>query len=71
VAAADLNSPETIVPALRDVRGVFLLSGYQNLTVFADGTLDESPVTSTVHDVTGHQPRTFDQWAQDNADAFR
>jgi uncharacterized protein YbjT (DUF2867 family) len=38
---------------------------------FADGTLDESPVLDSVTRVTGHQPRSFDQWAIAHADAFR
>lgn len=38
---------------------------------YADGTLDESPVLPTVREVTGTQPRTFQQWATDHAAAFR
>ena len=38
---------------------------------YADGTLDESPVLPTVQDVTGAQPRTFQQWASAHAGAFR
>ncbi len=38
---------------------------------FADGMLDESPVLETVAEVTGRPPRTFRQWAQAHADAFR
>ena len=38
---------------------------------YVDGTLDESKVLSTVLDVTGHQPRTFQQWATAHADVFR
>jgi len=38
---------------------------------YADGTLDESPVLPTVHEVTGAQPRTFRQWANTHAEAFR
>jgi len=34
------------------------------------GTLDESPVRTTVADVTGTAPRTFADWAADNATAF-
>lgn len=38
---------------------------------YADGTLDESQVLPTVREVTGHPPRTFEQWAEVHADAFR
>jgi uncharacterized protein YbjT (DUF2867 family) len=38
---------------------------------FADGTLDESRVLPAVEDVTGRVPRTFEQWAQVHAAAFR
>ncbi|MEN3536556.1 NAD(P)H-binding protein [Microbispora sp. ZYX-F-249] len=38
---------------------------------FADGTLDESRVHPTVREVTGRPPRTFEQWADAHADAFR
>ncbi|MFI6741029.1 NAD(P)H-binding protein [Nonomuraea sp. NPDC050451] len=38
---------------------------------FVDGTLDEATVHPTVEDVLGRPPRTFEQWAQDHADAFR
>ena len=38
---------------------------------FADGTLDESQVLPTVREVTGREPRTFEQWAAAHADAFR
>jgi len=37
---------------------------------FADGRLDESQVLSTVQEITGKQPRTFEQWAVAHADAF-
>jgi uncharacterized protein YbjT (DUF2867 family) len=37
---------------------------------FAEGTLDESVVHPTVEQVTGRPPRTFEQWASANADAF-
>lgn len=40
------------------------------MSFFADGTLDESQVLPTVHEVTGRQPRTFRQWAEENAEAF-
>jgi len=36
--AADLNSPDSMRPALAGVRGLFLLPGYQNMP----GTLDEA-----------------------------
>jgi uncharacterized protein YbjT (DUF2867 family) len=35
------------------------------------GTLDESQVLPTVHQVTGREPRTFQEWATAHADAFR
>ena len=38
---------------------------------FVDGTLDESIVLPTVADITGRPARTFEQWASDNAGAFR
>ncbi|WP_431964143.1 NAD(P)H-binding protein [Nocardia sp. bgisy134] len=38
---------------------------------FIDGTLDESEVHPTVREVTGRPPRTFRQWAEAHADAFR
>jgi uncharacterized protein YbjT (DUF2867 family) len=38
---------------------------------YADGTLDESKVLPTVQEVTGRPPRTFEQWAEAHADAFR
>ncbi|MFI7229313.1 NAD(P)H-binding protein [Nonomuraea angiospora] len=38
---------------------------------FVDGTLDETTVHPTVENVLGRPPRTFEQWAQDHADAFR
>jgi uncharacterized protein YbjT (DUF2867 family) len=37
---------------------------------YVAGSLDESEVRSTVHDVTGQPPRSFEQWATSNADAF-
>jgi len=37
---------------------------------FADGRLDESQVLSTVQEIIGKQPRTFEQWAVAHADAF-
>ncbi|MGY1579368.1 NAD(P)H-binding protein [Streptomyces sp. MN13] len=38
---------------------------------FVDGTIDESVVLPTVREVTGREPRTFEQWARAHADAFR
>jgi uncharacterized protein YbjT (DUF2867 family) len=38
---------------------------------YADGELDESPVLPTVREITGREPRTFEQWARAHADAFR
>ena len=37
---------------------------------FFDGTLDESRVLPTVHELTGRRPRTFEQWALAHADEF-
>ncbi len=37
---------------------------------FADGTLDESEVLPTVHDILGRSPNTFEQWAIAHAEAF-
>ncbi|GAB3741364.1 NAD(P)H-binding protein [Microlunatus parietis] len=37
---------------------------------FVDGTIDETTVQPTVAEVTGRPPRTFRQWAEQNADAF-
>jgi uncharacterized protein YbjT (DUF2867 family) len=41
------------------------------MSFFAEGTLDESAVLPTVQRVTGRQPRSFRQWAEENAGAFR
>jgi len=41
------------------------------LSFYVGGTLDESRVLPTVADVTGRPPRTFRQWAEAHADAFR
>jgi uncharacterized protein YbjT (DUF2867 family) len=38
---------------------------------FGDGMLDESKVLPTVQEVSGRQPRTFEQWAMAHAGAFR
>jgi uncharacterized protein YbjT (DUF2867 family) len=38
---------------------------------FVDGTVDETTVHPTVKEVTGREPRTFEDWAEANADAFR
>jgi uncharacterized protein YbjT (DUF2867 family) len=38
---------------------------------FAKGEFDDSRVLPTVSEMTGHQPRTFLQWASGHADAFR
>jgi uncharacterized protein YbjT (DUF2867 family) len=37
---------------------------------YVDGDLDESPVLPTVREITGNEPRTFEQWARAHADAF-
>jgi uncharacterized protein YbjT (DUF2867 family) len=38
---------------------------------FGNGMLDESKVLPTVQEVSGRQPRTFEQWAMAHAGAFR
>ena len=38
---------------------------------YVDGSLDESQVLSTVHEVLGREPRTFAQWAAAHVEAFR
>lgn len=38
---------------------------------FVEGEFDDSAVTTTVHDVTGREPRTFADWAGVHAEAFR
>jgi uncharacterized protein YbjT (DUF2867 family) len=38
---------------------------------FTGGRYDESRVYSTVEDVTGRPPRTFEQWTMAHADSFR
>jgi uncharacterized protein YbjT (DUF2867 family) len=38
---------------------------------FADGLVDETTVHPTVKQVTGRDPRTFEEWAEANAGAFR
>jgi uncharacterized protein YbjT (DUF2867 family) len=38
---------------------------------FSEGTVDETTVHPTVEQVTGSEPRSFEQWAEENADAFR
>ncbi|MFD4253684.1 NAD(P)H-binding protein [Amycolatopsis thermoflava] len=38
---------------------------------YAEGRLDEATVHPDVAEVTGRPPRTFEQWARENADAFR
>lgn len=38
---------------------------------YVAGSLDESQVRTTVHDLTGRAARTFEQWATVHADAFR
>ncbi len=37
---------------------------------FADGTIDETTVNTTVPDTTGHPARTLQTWAQENAALF-
>jgi uncharacterized protein YbjT (DUF2867 family) len=38
---------------------------------FVDGDIDESEVLPTVEEVTGRRPRSFEQWARVQAEAFR
>jgi len=38
---------------------------------FVDGTVDETTVHPTVKQVTGREPRSFEEWAEAHADAFR
>ena len=38
---------------------------------FSDGLVDETTVHPTVKQVTGSEPRTFEQWAEAHADAIR
>jgi uncharacterized protein YbjT (DUF2867 family) len=38
---------------------------------FSDGTVDETTVHPTVEQVTGTEPRGFEEWAEAHADAFR
>lgn len=38
---------------------------------FVDGAIDETTVHPTVKQVTGREPRSFEQWAERHADAFR
>jgi uncharacterized protein YbjT (DUF2867 family) len=38
---------------------------------FADGTLDESKVLSTVEEITGRPPRTFEQWVLRHIETIR
>jgi hypothetical protein len=38
---------------------------------YADGALDESTPLPTVADLTGRAPRTFEQWADAHAAAFK
>jgi uncharacterized protein YbjT (DUF2867 family) len=40
------------------------------LRFFVDGEFDDARVVSTVHDVLGRPPRSFEQWAQAHARAF-
>jgi uncharacterized protein YbjT (DUF2867 family) len=38
---------------------------------FVDGLIDETTVHPTVKEVTGRDPRTFEEWAETHAEAFR
>ena len=37
---------------------------------FSAGEFDDSAVTTTVHEITGRSPRTFDHWAHAHANLF-
>ena len=37
---------------------------------FVEGTYNDAHVRPTVHDITGHEPRTFDDWAVAHATEF-
>jgi hypothetical protein len=38
---------------------------------FAEGNVDETTVTDAVETVTGHAPRTLQDWTKENAGLFR
>jgi uncharacterized protein YbjT (DUF2867 family) len=38
---------------------------------FVDGTIDETTVQPAVREITGAEPRSFEAWATENAEAFR
>jgi uncharacterized protein YbjT (DUF2867 family) len=38
---------------------------------FSEGLIDETTVHPTVERVTGREPRSFEEWAEEHADAFR
>jgi uncharacterized protein YbjT (DUF2867 family) len=38
---------------------------------FAEGVVDETTVHPTVEQVTGREPRSFEEWAEAHADGFR
>ena len=40
------------------------------LHFFTGGEFDGAGVVHSVHEITGHHPRTFEQWAHDHAHAF-
>ncbi|MFD5316030.1 hypothetical protein [Streptomyces sp. NPDC127098] len=40
------------------------------LAFIADGVLDEPRVYSTVREVTGREPRAFEEWARAHRGAF-
>lgn len=41
------------------------------MNFYVNGWVAESQVLATVEQITGREPRTFEQWALENADAFR
>ena len=40
------------------------------LRFFTGGEFDDAGVVHSVQEITGHHPRTFEQWAHDHAHAF-
>ncbi|WP_103353725.1 NmrA family NAD(P)-binding protein [Amycolatopsis sp. CA-128772] len=70
------DGAEAAVPASvlgRELREASLPREYVEAfwSFYADGTLDEATVFPTVPEVTGRPARTFAEWAEAHADAFR
>ncbi|MGH9231201.1 MAG: nucleoside-diphosphate sugar epimerase, partial [Acidimicrobiales bacterium] len=38
---------------------------------FVEGTIDETTVQPTVHEVLGREPRSFTEWVGEHKDRFR